>query len=237
MRALAFADLQSSAKREPREVLLFGRRVVVRPFSKARWRKIKEILAEYGVDLDKQTVGVFAFGQRGRLPDDPTTRQQSLHNTLQIMAWYYDGTIPWREKPLTGVQAAEGWQKTLRAFEAASSMQKRMALNNEYYSLDDYRADYLTNSAVFEHVARLRKRIAELRAMGSPRVENARTRHNDYWRDLTRLWKGITAEAGPKPRQRLRRFLIACTPLAMFPGMTAQQLRGKVDGFISNRSR
>jgi hypothetical protein len=241
MRAPGSAELPLLERRA-----IFRKGVVVRPFSKARWRKIKEILAKRRVDLDTQMVGVFALGkQPWRLLDDSAARQQALRDTLdsagrqqslrdalQILAWYYDGTIFWRE-PLTPAQVAERWEKTLRAFEAACSMQERMAIDNDYYSGDEN----LEDSAVFEHVARLRKRIAKLRAMRSPRFENAHTRHNDYWRELTRLWLGITGNAGPLRRKALAGFLLACTPPTMFPDMTAQALRQKIDGFISNRSR
>jgi hypothetical protein len=72
--------------------------------------------------------------------------------------------------------------------------------------------------------------------MPSPRIGNARTLHNDYWRELTRLWSGTIGSAGPLRRKSLHRFLLACSR-TVFPEMATPALYQKIKGFMSNLSR
>jgi hypothetical protein len=88
-----------------------------------------------------------------------------------------------------------------------------------------------------QYMEELRNRIAELKQSGSSSAENARTVHGDYWNELTRLWMGLTGGLGPKRRQCLGRFLVACTPSWLFPDIPAQELEARIGHFLSNRSR
>jgi hypothetical protein len=232
-----------------------AKRIVMRPFSEARYQEIKASLAERDVDLDACTVGLFVPDKaRWWLVDDsdaqtkeppgcievdgaieiPRARQQSLRDALQFIAWYYSTPVDRREKPLTAAQMAKGWQETRKAFEDACVKFERTAINHPCYSQEDWAADSIMYDAVTEFIDRQQERIAKLKVVGRTGNQNARTRHNDYWRELTRLWLGITGSAGSKRRQRLLSFLRACTPPTMFPGMTARQLTKKLDTFVNN---
>jgi hypothetical protein len=125
----------------------------------------------------------------------------------------------------------------LAALENTSFLLEGTMLDNRYYTDDDYVADDAALGAMVQYGDELKERITKLRKMRSPRVENARTRHNNYWRELTRLWRGITGSAGPLRRKCLHSFLTACTPRGLFPEMTTQRLARKIDGFIGNLSR
>jgi hypothetical protein len=201
-------------------------------FSEADWREIKASLTECGVDLDAVTVGKFVPGARWWLPDDSSVRR-SLRDGLQIMAWRYTALTFLSKKSRTPAQVAEGWQKVLAALENACHLLDRTAFVFD----DDSDAHAEAYDAMMWYGDELKGRIAKLRAIPSPRIENARTHHNDYWRELGRLWLGITGSAGPLRRKRLHSFLTACTPPGLFPDLTTQKLAHKIDGFISNLSR
>jgi hypothetical protein len=76
------------------------------------------------------------------------------------------------------------------------------------YTDDDYAADLALCNRIERYIDKQRERIARLRAMPSPRVANARTVHNDYWRELTRLWRGITGRPGRSDGSRFTAFCL-----------------------------
>jgi hypothetical protein len=207
-------------------------------FTEADWKEIKESLTERGVDLDTQMVGEFVPGQRWWLPNDSTVRLP-LRDELEHMAWHYQyHFIPDQERT-TPVQDAGYLQKTLKVFENALYHIDRTAIDRQEakdYSDDDFWADSALCDRIQKYINRQQERIDRLRAMPSPRVANARTVHNDYWRELTRLWWGITGSAGPVRRKSLHRFLLVCSR-SIFPEFTTRELDQKIKGFISNLSR
>jgi hypothetical protein len=77
--------------------------------------------------------------------------------------------------------------------------------------------------------------------MGSFKKLNARSNkaHYHYWETLAPLWLKFTGNIGPKRRQHLCRFLLACTPPTLFPGMTLRDLEQSSKTFVSSffRSR
>jgi hypothetical protein len=216
-----------------------ARYLKARYFSEADWQEIKESLAERGVDLDAQMVGRFVPGKRWWLPDDSAARQP-LRDSLQDMAVWYQILLPvLSPKSATPAQHAEALQKGLTEVENAATTIDRMAIDRmeaKDYTDDDYTADLALLNAIARYIDRQQERIARLRAMPSPRIGNARTLHNDYWRELTRLWSGITGSAGPLRRKSLHRFLLACSR-TVFPEMAPRALYQKIKGFMSNLSR
>jgi hypothetical protein len=221
----------------------FGKFIGVCSFSEADWREIKASLAEHDIDLDMRVGGFVPGKSRWWLLDDSATgtkpgHPRPLRDALWCMALYYGTLVPhvWN-KPPTPIQQAKGLQKMLSVFEnTLLALNMNGMFDRPGWTDDDARAaDKMLFDATALYITRLQERITKLRTMPSPRVENARTAHNDYWHELTRLWVGIGGGVGPK-RDSLRNFLLACSR-APFPHMTAQELNNKVDSFIDNRSR
>jgi hypothetical protein len=201
-------------------------------FSEADWAAIKQSLADCGVELDATKVGEFVPGKRWWQADE----QHSLDEQLDRIAWHYT-RAPARKRPMTAAQVAEYWQTAAVALEKACDKFARFDHDN-WYTTDDWATDARADEAITRYVEVLKKRVAERRAAPKPRTENARTRHNDYWRELTRLWRGITDNAGPLRRKKLGKFLVACTPPGLFPDMNNKAAIEKaIDGFFGNLNR
>jgi hypothetical protein len=213
-----------------------------RSFNEAQWREIEASLAERGLDLNTQVAGPFVPGSRWWSPNDPTMPQRPLRQALEEMIYFYT-----KPKPSTPIQRAKKLQKMLVAFENALTMLRRTERPLTAFERICYSDDGLTGNQLRQNnmlrdlltwkVAELRGHIAKLKAKGGNSDKNAATMCTDYWRELTRLWNGVTGGSGAKPRQHLRQFLIACTPPTLFPDMTAQELEAKATHFLSNRSR
>jgi hypothetical protein len=204
-------------------------------FSEADYKAIRQCLADCGVDLDATMVGQLAPGKRWWLTDDSAVRH-SLRDGLQYLAWYC--TVFVHKKPPTPAQAVKAWRKTVATLENACDLLARTPYEHDsWYSDDDWNVDGGAYEIMALLIDELKERIAKRRA-SSPRVENARTRHNDYWRELMRLLRGITVGAGPLRRKDQRKFLVACTPPGLFPNMTDKAaIRRAIDGFFSNLNR
>lgn len=215
-----------------------------RSFNEAQWREIRAVLAEWGIDLNTPVIGAvgtpFASGARWRSPDDPTTPHWPLRQALDQMVYFYA-----RTKPATPIQLAERLAKELAAVEEVlavlRSSKRPTAFERIYYSddsstLHQIDRDDTLRVLLTSRAAELQKRIAKLRAKGGNSSKNAATLRTDYWRELVRLCDEVTGGSGAKPLQRLRRFLIACTPATLFPDITAHDLKRKVDNFLRNRS-
>jgi hypothetical protein len=177
-------------------------------FGRADWQEIKESLAERGVDLDAQMVGKFVPGQRWWLSNDSAVRLP-LRDELIHMAWHYQDRFIPDQKRTTPAQHAEALQKGLRGIENALFEIDRMAIDRteaKEYTDDDFWADVALCDRIQRYIDKQQERIDRLRAMPSPRVANARTVHNDYWRELTRLWGGLLAAPAQSDGSRFTDF-------------------------------
>lgn len=217
-------------------------------FSEGQWQEIKAY-AERGVDLDSVKVGEFVAGKRWWSPDDSATAQRPVRKELQSMATYYGfraqlRLLPKEGVPPTPLEQAKNWQKRLAAIESALNTIYRTEMA---YPVGDLEAGHEVRLAeigdepvcreMHRRIVEVKDRIAQLEAEGAHRNQNARTIHSEYWNELTRLWIGITGGLGPKRRQCLARFLVACTPSWLFPDIPAQELKPRISHFLSNRSR
>jgi hypothetical protein len=213
-------------------------------FSEAQRQEIKESLAERGVDVNAEMVDELYGPREWWGWEDYTPAQRPLRNVLQEVA--YQAAMARGMKLETPLQRAENLQKILTAFETAVT---RLAHTPSDGGLGDGprglptfdQLDVLIErknallAAMRQYIAELQERIAKLKAMGSQKKLNARSHkaYNLYWEILARLWLKVTGSAGPKRRQHLCRFLLACTPPTLFPDMTAQELEQRSTTFVS----
>lgn len=218
-----------------------------RDFSEAQWREIAESLMDSGVDLDALKGGEFVPGTQWWLPPDFPPNARSVRHGLKAAAFHYGlraRTDPFSKELPTPVKQTDGLQKQLEAIEHAIDTIYRTETAYPKAAFEVGREvpkELLAHippkpilAALWQYRDELRDQIAALRAAGTRRDQNARTIHNDYWRELARLWVGITGSAGSKRRQQLRRFLLACTPLTLFPDITEQELPQKLDSFVAS---
>lgn len=205
-------------------------------YSEAQWREIKESLAERGVNLDVERVDD-PYGPREWWGwDDYTPRQRPMFDVLEELALY--AKLAHGRKWLTPKQYAGKLQEEVIALEKALSMidPTSVAPGLPIDEVLDARVKrrHALRAAMTMEIAERRQYITKLEAEGSSSKFNARTTFNGYWDELAKLWLKVTGSAGPKRRQRLRRFLLACTPPDLFPDMTAQELGQKLGSFINN---
>jgi hypothetical protein len=199
-------------------------------YTDAQWDAIRESLG--GIDLDTTMVNVkWPFDDLG---------VRSLRGLLQKLAWHSGETSP-LGKALTPKQLAAKWQKELTklrsAIDAVATFKFYDAPPPWLPVSDRTRARIATydvvRSAMADIIAEWQQRIDMLTTTDSLSSANARKPHIRYWKVLTRVCLKVTGSVGPKRRQRLRRFLLACTPPDLFPE-TAQELEQKLDSFINN---
>jgi hypothetical protein len=213
-------------------------------FSEAQRQEIKESLAERGVDLNAEMVDELYGPREWWGVEDYTPAQRPLRNVLQEVA--YHAAMARGTKSKTPLQQAEYLQKILTAFETAVTTLARTSSDGDliggHLGLPTFdQLDVLIQrknglrAAMRQYIAELQERIAKLKAMGSRKKLNARSHkaHNHYWEILARLWLKVAGSAGPKRRQHLCRFLLACTPPTLFPDMTAQELEQRSTAFVS----
>ena len=212
-------------------------------YGEANWQEIKKSLAERDVDLDTVTVDERLVPEPWWQPDDSTV-QRPLREALQVRAWHY-GALAFFPKPAavwpklqTPKQQAQALGESLAAFENALAMLHptlALADNQRTHELRDARikTTLALRAELSREIDELRSDIARLTAMGSRSAENARTVHNDCWRDFARLWRTVTPSAGKFRRKHLRSFLVACTK-PLLPEMTSQEFEQKLDSFIKN---
>ena len=209
----------------------------IRSFSDANWREIAASLAaaDVGVDLDAVTIDDFVPGKRWPLRD-----------VLQVIAYRHRSPLLPSAPALRPAKQAKTLQPLLTALEQALVVldRTREKLQKQTSGLGTAYAEVLYDHKLAQDTADLKERIAELKVAG--RTGNKNARRNDYWRELTRLWLKIT-DVKKYRRKHLTRFLVACTPLTLFPGMwsdrngqgpmTTQQFEKKVDSFVADLSR
>jgi hypothetical protein len=214
-------------------------------FTETQWNEIKASLAERDADLDTEMVDGFVPAERWWL-DDPVKVRRPLRDALKQVAFRYAMQVRFgdfsKELP-TSIEQAKNLQKQLTAIENAieTIYRTETAYPKSVFQVGLEVPEALLTAlppkpvlaAMWRYRDELQDRIAKLRAMGSRRDQNARTQHNDYWFELARLWRVVTNSAGKFRRQHLRRFLLACTPLTLFPDMTARELERKVDSFVA----
>jgi hypothetical protein len=213
-------------------------------FSEAQWQEIEESLGERGVDLNAEMVDELYGPREWWGWEDYTPAQRPLCNVLQEAA--YLAAMARGMKSITPLQQAENLQKILTAFETAVTTLAHTpsdgGLGGGHLGLPTFdQLDVLIErknalrAAMRQYIAELRERIAKLKAMGSEKKLNARSHkvHNHYWETQALLWLKVTGSAGPKRRQHLCRFLLACTPPTLFPDMTAQELEQRATAFVS----
>jgi len=217
-------------------------------FSAAQWQQIKDDLAAFGIDLDT-----------ARLPpmrDEPWWPTDStLRGAIQDIAVYYGTLMRLDYKPPTALERAAEHQATLDALATAFALVEHSDLADDFtwtgmrarfdHTWTGMRARMqrrdILRDVGRQEIADLEKRIAALTAKGKASADNRKALHNDYWRELDRLWLALKPDAGPFRRKHLRSFLRACSwPLPpLLPKMTEQKLDGKLDSFIKSffRSR
>jgi hypothetical protein len=203
-------------------------------FSKAQWREIKACLAERGIDLDTTRVGEFVAGEQWWLPEAVAAAPLLLRHALQTMVWLYGMRVR-LPKPTPPIRRAKQLQNDRTVMQKALAIVRRNEWGDDYFPTK-MRTHVVLEASLTEYDAELSARIANKSAMGGRSAENARTVHSDYWKELRRLWMGITGGLGPRQRQCLTRFLVACTPSGLFPDIPAQELEARVTNFLSNRS-
>ena len=203
-----------------------GEVLVILSFSAADWREIAVSLpaADVGVNLDAATI------------DD-----RPLRDVLQGIA--YRHIFPRRlsipaERP---AKQAKTLQPLLTALEHALVVRDRTRekLQRQTSGLGKMYVEVLYDNKLAQYIADLKRCIALLKVLS--RTGNKNARRNDYWRELARLWLKIT-DVKKYRQKHLIRFLVACTPPTLFPGMwcdrkgrgpmTAEQFGKKVDSFV-----
>ena len=205
-------------------------------YSETQWREIKESLAERGVNLDVERVDDPCGPREWWGWDDYTPPQRPMFDALEELALY--AKLAHGKRWLTPKQYAGKLQEEVIALEKALAMIDPTSVAPGLPTDDKLEARinrrHALRAAMTLEIAERRQYIAKLEAEGSSSKYNARTTYNGYWDELAKLWLKVTGNAGPKRRQHLRRFLIACTPPDLFPDMAAQELGQKLDSFINN---
>jgi hypothetical protein len=239
MRAPETNDALYDARKES-----FAEQYPFATFGKAQWQEIRESLAERGVELETERVDE-PYGPREWWGwQDYTPSQRPLRNVLQEEAYF--AAMARGFKSETPLHQAERLQRTLTAFETALTMLASThsdgGLRGGHLGFPTFdQFDVLIErkntllAAIREYIDGLQESIAKLREMGKRSAENARTHkaHHWYWEVLARLWLKVTGSAGPKRRQHLHRFLLACTPPTLFPDMTTQMLEQSSTAFVN----
>jgi hypothetical protein len=206
----------------------------IRSFSDANWREIAASLAaaDVGVDLDAVTIDDFVPGERFPLRD-----------VLQVIAYRHRSPRLPSVPALSPAKQAKTMQPLLTALEHALEVLDRTCekLQRQPYGLGTAYAEVLYDNKLARATADLKERIAEVKKFVG-RSGNKNARRNDYWRELAQLWLKIT-DVKKYRRKHLTRFLVACTPLTLFPDrwcdgkgrgpMTAQQFWKKVYSFVA----
>jgi hypothetical protein len=213
-------------------------------FSAAQWQEIEDALAAVDVDLDAATVvnpfdGPHAWGWEGW--EDYTPEPDLLPYVLQQCAYAAARVRERKTTASTPKQRAESLRKEVDALDQALAVINPDDVGpglppDDVAHARQKRRTRLRTEMTLE-IAERRRYIAKLEAAGSRSKDNARTTHNDYWELLAKLWRQVAGSAGPKRRQRLGRFLLACTPPSLFADMTQQQLERSAAAFVSNYFR
>jgi hypothetical protein len=192
----------------------------------ARWKKIKQSLAEIGIDADTISTNSQFSAEFPRAPMLP------LRQVLQEMANFHV-----LHKPPTPYERADQSKAAQAAADETLKQLQRLSSGRrnypDYAQIHHYRERYdqLCEQLVWA-VAELQKRREALRDGGSSSKQNARNAQRDHWHALADLWLNITmlANASKHRRKHLTRFLLACT------AGPEREIENFVRNFLAKRS-
>src|SRR5262249_49179163 len=174
-------------------------------FSNADWEKIKESLADVGLDADTVSVLDPQFVPAERYP---AATMQPLRDVLQQIANFYS-----LDKPPTPKQQAEDLKEAQAALNQILATLRRLSAGArkypDYPEIHTYRAkDDELHALMAWKIAALQKCIDRLKALGSSSKHSRRRVLREYFRALTERWQAITIfqnEKRPLPKARLGR--------------------------------
>jgi hypothetical protein len=193
--------------------------------SDAQWQPIKSSLAAVGINADRLTLP--------RIQGEPLLRK--------ALPWIADGVRLAKQAP-TPKQAAAELQKTRKM---ATALLERLSepSNYNWFFPRMHRMAFPESLAIAEILPPLKGLIAELdhrrktlAALQSPRSKNARTVHNEFCRELTRLWLELNPNTGKLNRRHLQRFLFACSK-PFFPEVADTTIAAFVDHHFGTSKR
>jgi hypothetical protein len=168
--------------------------------SDAQWQPIKSSLAAVGINADRLTLP--------RMQGEPLLRK--------ALPWIADGVRLAKQGP-TPKQAATELQKTQKM---ATALLERLSdpRNYNWFFPGMRRMAFPESLAIAELlpplkglIAELEHRLKTLAAIQSPQTKNACAVHNEFCRELERLWREFNPNTGKLNRRHLQRFLFACS--------------------------
>jgi hypothetical protein len=197
-------------------------------YSDADWRKIKASLALVGIDADAVMVGDQWWARIDPETALTTAPQRPLREQLQEMAADHRGLWSWRKegRSLTPKQEAVEIRTVLDALEVAHDKLNASRVGFICYEGGDVR------EAMTAFIAKTKRHLDKLNAVGSRSSANARKVHIAYWGKLLLLWQTII-RTGASPlgrRQRkeaLSQFLLVCSE----PAFPEEMQRSSPSGF------
>jgi hypothetical protein len=182
------------------------------------WQAIRASLAAVGVDLDAAMTDL-------EMPNNAPARERPLQDALQGLAWYFavlrTGVMPlWTRARKQRVDRLRRELTTLT--EALAILDE--AKGEGYLGVTDElraAAHGTLHAELTDLIARLHARL-DMLTMPSRSSTNARKMHVEYWRELTRLWLALTANAERRRHKDLLQFLFGCSA-PLFPKATTDK--------------
>lgn len=197
-------------------------------YSDADWRKIKASLALVDIDADAVTVGDQWWAQFDPETALTTAPRRPLREQLQALAADYRGLWSWHKerRSLTPKQEAVKIRIALNALEVAHDKLNSSRVGFISYEGGDAR------EAMTALIAKTKRHLNTLNAMGSRSSANARKVHIIYWGKLVLLWQTIirtgTSRLGRGQRKEaLSQFLLVCSG----PALPEEMQRSSPSGF------
>jgi hypothetical protein len=193
--------------------------------SDARWKKIKQSLAEIGVNADTVSTNSRFSAQFPVAPMLPL--RQVLQETADFHVLHKPPTPYERAEQLKAAQAAAN--ETLTLLQRLSAGRRNYP---DYAQVHHYRERYRQLFDLLEWaIAELQKRRETLRTAGSSSGQNARKMQRNHWHALADLWLDITmlVDVSKHRRKHLSQFLLACT------AGPEREIENFVRNFLSNR--
>jgi hypothetical protein len=219
----------TSAKRND---VLNERYTRTRMYDEVQLQAVEKSLAPVGVSTDTvfDTLGAM-YTEWGGL---------QLRDVLHELAWYFIvvEAFPYIDGP-TKSQIAR-LRKKVKTHEAARSelwdafilarVSETMGVSLDLgFDADAVKAAYVTLGNVIKSLQSLIGEIGDCRQ----REENARTLHNDFWRQLLLIWRAIVPDRVAHEQHHLCEFLFACsTPF--YPDVTTYK---KLVAFVERHHR
>ena len=218
--------------------------VPTKPFTypDADWQKIKASLRLVGIDADVEKVGDHWWTWLDPKTALTTAPQRPLREQLQELAAEYYGRAVYRKQShsltprqeAAEMQEALNWLEPVRAGFALESISKPARAAFDPRLLHFIRETTVACEVLTVIIAKLKRRVANLRAEGSRSPFNARKTHIEYWDKLTLLWQAITANRSRRQRERgLNPFLLACSG-PVFPQATS---KSRVNDFCKKKGK